>query len=95
MNPEEALSDDNISAVVTMACWELIDRNPQAFSLHMSGLHQMIIGRGGIETLSRIPELQTVLVRLDAIRAYITLAAPRYPTYACIRSLQPLAIDVP
>ena len=55
----------------------------------------MIIGRGGIEALSHKSELQTVLVRLDAMRAYITLAAPRYPTYACIRSLQPLAINVP
>jgi hypothetical protein len=42
--------------------WELIGCNPQAFSVHMSGLHQMIIGRGGIE-------LQTILLRFDAIRA--------------------------
>jgi hypothetical protein len=94
-DPELAISDDNIGAVVNVAGWELIDCNPEAFALHMRALHQMVVVRGGIGAFAHKPELQTVLVRLDAIRAYITLSQPRYPTYACFRSLPPLAIGIP
>ena len=33
--------------------------------------------------------------RLDAIRAYIAISAPRYPKYTFVRSMEPLAIDIP
>ena len=55
--PEEGLSDNNIGAVINMACSEFINYNPQTFSLHISGLYQMISDRGGIEIISLIHEL--------------------------------------
>ena len=41
------------------------------------------------------PDLETVLVRLDAIRAYVSQSSPRYPAYSFVRALDPVAINIP
>ena len=94
-DPALAMSDELIGAIVNIAAWELIDCNPDNFAIHMQGLHRIISGRGGILALQHKQDLQTVLVRLDAVRAYVALSAPRFPTYAALRDLAPLAINMP
>ena len=63
--------------------------------MHMSGLSRIIKARGGMSAFQNKPELEKVLVRLDVIRAYATISAPRYPAFASVRVLEPLAINIP
>ena len=94
-DPVEAISDPSIGAVLNIAGYELIDKNGQGFATHMNGLSRLINQRGGMSTFKDNPDLENVIMRMDVIRAYIALASPRYPTYSIVRSLAPLAINVP
>ncbi|MCJ1284197.1 hypothetical protein MMC26_003528 [Xylographa opegraphella] len=94
-DPVEAISDPSIGAVVNIAGYELIDKNGQGFATHMNGLARLIDQRGGMSTFKDNPDLEDVIVRMDVIRAYIALSSPRYPTYSIVRSLAPLALNVP
>ncbi|MCJ1419165.1 hypothetical protein MMC32_005518 [Xylographa parallela] len=94
-DPVEAISDPSIGAILNIAGYELIDTNVQGFATHMNGLSRMINQRGGMSTFKDNPDLEEVIMRMDVIRAYIALSSPRYPTYSIVRSLAPLAINVP
>ncbi|MCJ1377925.1 hypothetical protein MMC17_001021 [Xylographa soralifera] len=94
-DPVEAISDPSIGAVLNIAGYELIDKNGQGFATHMNGLSRMINQRGGMSTFKDNPDLEDVIMRMDVIRAYIALSSPRYPTYSIVRTLAPLAINVP
>ena len=94
-DPIEAISDRSIGAVLNIAGYELIDKNGQGFATHMTGLFRMINERGGMSTFKNNRDLEDVIVRMDVIRAYISISSPRYPTYSIVRSLTPLAINVP
>ncbi|MCJ1387697.1 hypothetical protein MMC18_000540 [Xylographa bjoerkii] len=94
-DPIESISDPSIGAVLNIAGYELIDKNGQGFATHMNGLFRMINQRGGMSTFKDNQDLEDVIVRMDVIRAYITISSPRYPTYSIVRSLSPLAINVP
>ncbi|MCJ1398172.1 hypothetical protein MMC11_001369 [Xylographa trunciseda] len=94
-DPIEAISDSSIGAVLNIAGYELIDKNGQGFATHMTGLLRLISQRGGMSTFKDNHDLEDVIVRMDVIRAYIAISSPRYPTYSIVRSLTPLAINVP
>ena len=42
---------------------QLVDSNPKAFAMHMSGLRRIVMARGGMSSLRNNRDLETVLVR--------------------------------
>ena len=94
-HPVEAVSNGLIGAVVNIAGYELVGSNAQGFATHMTGLSRIITSRGGMCSLQGNQELEDVILRLDVVRAYIALSAPRYPTYSVLRNLSPIAINIP
>lgn len=61
----------------------------------MSGLGRIVTARGGMSAFEDKTGLETVIVRLDAIRAYVTQSSPRYPAFSSVRELEPVAINIP
>lgn len=61
----------------------------------MSGLGRIVTARGGMSAFEDNAELETVIVRLDAIRAYAAQSSPRYPAFQSVRELGPVAINIP
>ncbi|MCJ1474952.1 hypothetical protein MMC13_003612 [Lambiella insularis] len=94
-DPVEAVNDGSIGSVVNIVGYELVDSNPQGFATHMTGIFRMSKERGGMATMHGNPDLEDVILRLDVLRAYIAISNPRYPDYAVVRSLEPLAINIP
>lgn len=93
-DPRQAASDASIGAIANIAAYELIDCNPERFAMHMRGLARLVMQRGGMSDTTFKPDLETVLIRLDTIRAYMAISQPRFPTWAVLRSLPPLAINI-
>ena len=73
----DALSNDTLMAVVTLAFQDLIFEDGRAAKFHMNGLLQMVRLRGGFGTLS-IP-LRKLIVEADSLQSFLKSQPRLFP----------------
>lgn len=75
-NPDKAVTDAIIGAVMKMAAYEAIFGDSEMFHGHMKGLKMMIKLRGGMSELGLGGLLERMIVWIDLNAAHVTGMAP-------------------
>lgn len=71
-DPARATSDQLIAAVAKMAAYEAVFGDREVVHLHMAGLRQMVMLRGGLQALGLDGLLERILLWIDSNAAHIT-----------------------
>ena len=76
-NQEKRFSDAVIGAVAKMASFEAMHGNVDSYRVHMQGLYQMVMTRGGLDALGLGGLLRRIILWIDLNSSFL-LNAPRY-----------------